>query len=189
MKILALNASPNKEGNTAFLLQTILDGCDGFETEMVSVARAMEYARWPFCTCCSQPCSKICYTNTYLEDVFQKMREADAIIFGSPVYFAGPSAQLKALFDKSRGLRGEKAFLGKKCAFVAVGASRFGGQESAIIAMHNMALVHGMTVINPGSMEYDAGHLGVSAQQPAQQDEFAMARCKSLALRLKQELA
>lgn len=190
MYILAINGSPNENGDTAFLLNTILSECEkeGVKTEMVNAGKALSYAKTPFCVSCSNPCSKVCYKGTKLEELFEKMKKADAIILGSPVYFGTMSAQIKALFDKTRALRGEKAFIGKPCGFVSVGASRFGGQETTLKHMMSMALVQGMTVVGSGHPDYDAGHHGVCAQRPAKDDEFAISRCKSMAKRLIKEI-
>lgn len=58
-----------------------------------------------------------------------KIEEADAVIFGSPVYFGSMTAQLKAFFDKTRDVRGRRAWVGIPAAAVSVGASKYGGQE------------------------------------------------------------
>jgi len=44
-----------------------------------------------------------------LEEAYEILKKADAIVMGSPVYFGSVSAQLKAFFDKTRKLRSEKA--------------------------------------------------------------------------------
>jgi len=190
MYIIGINGSPAQDGNVRFLLDTVLDKCAalGAKTEVISAADAVNSAKTPFCTVCSNPCSGVCYKNTSLEEVFEKMKAADVMVIGSPVYFGSVSAQLKALFDKTRRLRGEKAFVGKPCGFVAVGASRFGGQEATISAMHAMALVQGMTILGTGHADFDAGHLGVSAQRPASEDANAVSRCNSLAMRIMEEV-
>ena len=188
--ILGINGSPNDNGDTAFLINLILDECKkmGADIEIANAGKAVMSAKTPFCVACSNPCSKICYKGTALEELFEKMKKADAIVFGSPVYFGTASAQLKALFDKSRALRGEKVFIGKPCGFVSVGASRFGGQETTLKHMQSMALVQGMTVVGSGHSDYDAGHHGVAAQRPAKEDDFAKSRCKSMAKRLLEEI-
>ncbi|MEE1043780.1 MAG: flavodoxin family protein, partial [Clostridia bacterium] len=63
-----------------------------------------------------------------------------------------------------------------------------GGQEETIRAMQTLALVQGMTVINSGHWDFDAGHMGVSAQRPASEDEFAISRCHSMAKRIIDEI-
>ena len=180
MKIVALNGSPDPNGNTAFLLKEILSNCTGAETEIINIAGAVLDAKQPFCTNCSNPCSRICYKGTKLEEAYKKVTDADFVIIGSPVYFGSMSAQLKAFFDKTRMIRGEKAWLGKPMAAVSVGASKFGGEERTIDHIQSCALVLGMTVIGNGS-EWGMGHFGVAAQRPANEDENAIKQCKSLA--------
>ncbi len=189
-KILAVNGSHNEDGNTAFLLNTILDECSsfGFECEMVSAHKAVNSSKTPFCVSCSTPCSKVCYKGTYLEEVLNKMADADAIIFGSPVYFGGMSGQLKCLFDKTRDLRATKKLVGKLGAVVVCGASKYGGQELTVSQIQASMLVDGMTVIGPSCEEFGCGHTGVCAQKPAKDDDFALSRAKMLSHRLKEEL-
>ncbi len=184
MYVCAINGSPNTDGNTVYLLNRILERLNGIETEIIHFAKEIENLQRPFCTSCSTPCSKVCFSGTGVEEAFEKMKKADVILFGSPVYFAGPTAQIKALFDKSRAYRGEKAFVGKYGAAVVCGASKYGGQEATVRSLQDSMLVHGMTILGPGSHAYDAGHLGVCAARPAMEDDFAKSRCDSLAARI-----
>lgn len=184
MYVCALNGSPNKDGNTAFLLQRILNGLSGVETELLQIGEEMGKLPKAFCTGCATPCPKACFIGTPIEEAFEKMKRADVILFGSPVYFGAPSAQMKAFFDKSRAYRGEKAFVGKYAAAITCGASKYGGQEAAVRTLQDCMLVQGMTILGPGSHAFDAGHLGVSASKPAQEDAFALSRCDSLAARI-----
>ena len=188
MNILAINGSHDKCGDVQFLLQTFLDECKklGMEAEIVNAYEAVSDAKIPFCIKCSTPCSKQCYKGTKLETLFDKMKKADAIVLGSPVYFGSMSGQLKCLFDKTRALRTD--LTGKLGAAVVCGASRFGGQEATITDIHNVMYVEGMTVVGAASKAIGAGHLGVSAQSPSKEDEFALGRCVSLAHRLYEEL-
>lgn len=185
MYIVALNGSHNNDGNTAYLLNEILGHCKeaGAETELVSVHDAVNAAKTPFCVSCTSPCTKACYEGTLLEEAFEKVKRADFVIFGSPVYFGSMSAQLKAFFDKTRAVRAEKAWLGKPMAAVTVGATKYGGQERTLEAIHSCALVLGMTIVG-NSSRYCAGHFGVSAQRPAAEDEYAKGACKALAERI-----
>jgi len=178
--IVGINGSPKKDGDTAFLLKNVLNNCEGAKTEIINIGDAVLSAKTPFCISCSSPCDKRCYKGTDLEDAFNKISKADFIVFGSPVYFGSMSAQLKAFFDKTRAIRGEKTWLGKPMAAVSVGASKFGGEERTIDHIQSCALVLGMTVIGNGS-ELGMGHFGVSAQSPAKDDENALKQCKSLA--------
>ena len=188
MNILAINGSHHKDGDVEFLLRTFSTECEklGAKVEIENAYEAVSDAKFPFCIKCSTPCSRQCYKGTKLETLFDKMKKADAIVVGSPVYFGSMSGQLKCLFDKTRAIRSD--LTGKLGAAVVCGASRFGGQEATIGDIHNVLYVEGMTVVGAASREIGPGHLGVSAQSPAKEDEFAIGRCISLAHRLYEEL-
>jgi len=184
--IVGINGSPNKDGNTVFLLKNILEEAQKFgcEYRIINAGEAVLSSKIPFCAACSTPCSGKCYEGTPLEDAYNIISKADAVILGSPVYFGTVSAQLKAFFDKTRKIRGEKLWINKVGAGVTVGASKYGGQETTLRALHDIMLVHGMSIVGDGAGEYDAGHHGVCAQRPVQNDEYALARAKVLAKRL-----
>lgn len=186
MLIVGLNGSPNKEGNTKFLLNTVLNKAQslGAETKIIEVFDVIKTAKYSFCTVCSNPCSGICYQGTDLEKAFELLKKADGVVFGSPVYFGTVSAQLKALFDMSRKIRGEKGLYNTVGAAVTVGNAKYGGQETTIKALHDIMLVQGMIIIGDGFYEDDCGHHGVCAQKPSDQDSFALQRADILAKRL-----
>ncbi len=185
MYIVALNGSHNKDGNTAFLLNEILRYCakEGAETELISVHEAIMDTKIPFCINCTTPCAKVCYQGTKLEKAFQKVSKADFVLFGSPVYFGSMTAQLKAFFDKTRAVRADKAWLGKPMAAVAVGASKYGGQEHTIEHIQACAFVSGMTVLG-NSSGLSMGHFGLAAQKPANEDAYALKQAESMAKRI-----
>lgn len=186
MLIIGLNGSPNKNGNTKFLLNRIMEQAAllGAETQILDVAELLSTARYSFCNVCSNPCSGACFKGTKLDEAYEFMRKADGIVMGSPVYFGTISGQLKAFFDKTRKHRGEKAFYNKVAAGVTVATSKYGGQETTIKAMHDIMLVHGMIVLADGYRDDDCGHHGVCAHRPAENDEFAIKRAGILAKRL-----
>lgn len=186
MLIVGLNGSPNPDGNTKQLLREVLDKAEslGAATQLIEAGGIISALEQPFCTVCTEVCTGICYEDTPLADAFALMQEADGIVFGSPVYFGTVTAQLKAIFDKSRLLRRNKAFYNKVAAGVTVGASRFGGQETTMKALHDIMLVQGMIIVGDGYGEDDCGHHGVSAAKPAQEDANARKRAGILAKRL-----
>ena len=183
MLIVGLNGSPNRNGNTKFLINTVLNKVKelGAETIVYDVQELLNSAKHNFCVVCSSPCSGICYKDTKLEEAFEVMKKADGIILGSPSYFGTVSGQMKAFFDKTRKLRGEKALYNKVGAGITVGASKYGGQETTIKALHDIMLVQGMVVVGDGYFEDDCGHHGVCAHSPADKDDVAIKRAEILA--------
>jgi len=188
MKILALNGSARKDACTAFLLNTVLNSAKemGAEVELEYIQDAILECRVPFCVCCSGPCNQSCYLGTKLEQIFEKMCDADAIVIGSPSYFGTVSAQLKALFDKSGVMRAQRSFIGKLGGAVTVGAGRHGGQQTTQRAIQDMMLVHGMVILGDSADfdDYGMGHQGVAAQSPAIEDAFAISRAKAMGRQL-----
>ena len=184
--IVGLNGSPNKNGNTKFLLDAVLKKAEslGAKTEILEVPELVNSAKNSFCTACTNPCSGVCYKGTRLEEAFEKLRKADGIVFGSPSYFGSVTAQLKAFFDKTRKFRAEKAFYNKVVAGVTVGGSKYGGQETTMKALHDIMLVQGMIIVGDGYFEDDCGHHGVCAHRPAANDEFAVKRAEITGKRL-----
>ena len=183
MLIVGVNGSPNREGNTALLVEEVLKACRelGAGTELVQVMDALENQEQPYCVACSTPCPETCHQDPNLADAYDLLRQADGLVVGSPVYFGTVSAPLKAFWDKSRNLRRDKALVNKPAGAVCVAAARFGGQETTLRAIHDILLVHGMRIIGDGSAASGAGHQGVSAQRPAAEDEYALERARVMA--------
>jgi multimeric flavodoxin WrbA len=183
MLVVGVNGSPQRAGNTYMLLDAVLKRCAelGARTEIIHVMDALEEQEEPYCVACASPCPETCHTFQGLADAYDLLRDADALVVGSPVYFGTLSGQLKAFWDKSRNLRGEKALVNKPGGAVAVGAGRFGGQETTIRAIQDIMFVHGMRVIGDGSMATGPGHQGVAAQRPADEDQAALERARALA--------
>ena len=93
MKAVAFNGSHRKGGNTEFLLRKVLEpiGEAGIETELVQIGGKLLRG----CTACNK-CrenqdSRCVLKSDMVNDCIAKMIEADAILLGSPTYFAGMS--------------------------------------------------------------------------------------------------
>jgi multimeric flavodoxin WrbA len=191
MYILAINGSPNRSGNTVFLLQEVLNAAEeeGVEGKLIHVMDALKDQKMPFCVACSSPCKEACHAKSEgLREACDAMEDAAALVLGSPVYFGTVSAQLKALWDKTRAIRSRMTLVAKPGAAVSVGAARFGGQETTVKSLHDMLLVQGLSIVGDGTGDSDAGHHGVCAQKPAEQDSFAIDRAHILGRRLAREV-
>lgn len=189
-KIIAINGSPSTAGNTYFLLSELGKEIkkNGISFEIINLQEALQELRIPYCVCCSSPCNQSCYKGTKMDAVLQTCQEADGIIFGSPVYFGSMSAQLKCFFDKTRDARGKKAFLGKPCCAVSVGATKYGGQQSTLRSIQDCCMVLGFSIVTDADEEFGCGHFGLSAQKPACEDAYALSRIPVLAKRMCREV-
>lgn len=186
MYIIGLNGSPQKDGNTALLLKNALQAAKdkGAKIELIHAASCVDGLKNPFCIQCVPVCDNRCIKGTILEEVYNKMRKCDGLLIASPVYFGTVSGQLKAFWDKTRIMRKEKALYNVVGGALAVGASRFGGQETTLAALQEMMLVQGMTVVGDGYAEDDCGHGGAAAQKPSGQDEYGLKRAAVIGRRV-----
>ncbi|MCX6672126.1 MAG: flavodoxin family protein [Euryarchaeota archaeon] len=105
MKIVGINGSPRKNGNTYFLLKKTLESS---KIENKKIIHLVDYNILP-CNACGK-CweTKKCPINDDLEKVISEIMNSDAIVIGSPVYYGTISAQLKAFIDRSGELLGAR---------------------------------------------------------------------------------
>ena len=162
MKVIGISGSPRPEGNTTLLVREALNAIaeEGIETEFISLADK-ELNPCIGCNICEEIGSRQIIDD--VDEILQKMKEADGIIVGSPVYFGGVTAQLKILMDRSRPLRRGFQMSNKVGGAIAVGASRNGGQETTIQQIHNFFLIHSMIVVGDKEPTAHYGGTGVGA--------------------------
>ncbi len=184
--IVAINGSPHKAGNTSILLEKAIDECEkmGAKVELLHCQTLLRSVKSSFCVACSSPCSGKCYADTELGAALDILAKADGVIVGSPVYFGTVSGQIKSFWDRTRKLRTNKSLLNVVGAAMATGASRFGGQENTIDAIHDMFLVQGMLIIGDGHHTDTPGHFGCASQKPSTDDTYAIARARILGKRI-----
>ena len=100
MKILAIHGSPRTiRSTTRRLAGLVLGGAAdaGAETEMIDLA---DYHITPCTACDACSLNGICVFEDDMPALVARMREADAIVFGSPVYIDNVSGQMKVFFDR-----------------------------------------------------------------------------------------
>jgi multimeric flavodoxin WrbA len=98
-KILAIIGSPRKGGNTDLLVQKVAEGAisKGAKVETMHLGE-MNIRECDGCHVCWQ--GKPCPKRDDMLDTYKKITESDAIVFGTPVYWYGPTALMKALIDR-----------------------------------------------------------------------------------------
>ena len=91
--------SPRKKGNTDILVDRILDGAKnaGAEVEKVHL-KNLNIKECDGCYACWK--GKECPKKDDMNDLYPMIASADVIVFGTPVYWFGPTALLKALIDR-----------------------------------------------------------------------------------------
>jgi multimeric flavodoxin WrbA len=98
-KILAVVGSPRKGGNTDLLVRKLAEGAasKGAQVDTIFLA-GLNIRECDGCHACWK--GKSCCKKDDMLDLYQKISESDAIVFGTPVYWFGPTALMKAFIDR-----------------------------------------------------------------------------------------
>ena len=99
MKVLLINGSPKVKGNTAFALEQMAEvfAAEGIETELIQVG-SKEIRGCTGCGACYK--NGKCVFDDLVNEVGEKLKDADGIIVGSPVYYASPNGTLISFLDR-----------------------------------------------------------------------------------------
>lgn len=147
MKVLAINGSARKNGNTDVLINRILVKLEdaGIETEKIQLAgKRIE----PCTACFTCGGKKNCVHNKdCFREIFKKMIEADGIVLGSPVYSANISSSMQAFLERAAVVCDMNPGLLKHKVGVSVAAARRGGALNAVDSMNHFFLNHEMFVV------------------------------------------
>ncbi|MGN0058729.1 MAG: flavodoxin family protein [Phocaeicola plebeius] len=107
-KILFVNGSPNRDGNTAALAKELLEG--------------KEYETIALTDYCINFYGQILDGDQF-DEVYKKMKEADVVVMGSPVYWHNICASMRTLLERFYGPIEPGSFKGKKLFFLYQGAA------------------------------------------------------------------
>ena len=120
MKLIAINSSPRKDGNSDVICQRLLQGAAeaGLETEKIDL-RSMDLRPCTACYACRQ--TGKCIQKDGMNELMEKLIGADVIALSSPVYFYSICAQLKIFID--RCLPRYRELAGKSFVFIVTAAA------------------------------------------------------------------
>lgn len=109
MFVVGLQGSPRKKGNTDYLLDRFLEqaAANGAETEKIQVAQK-NILPCIGCNSCMKTGQCVIQTDDMFHEIYALLQTADLIVAATPVFFYGPSAQLKALIDRTQTLWSRK---------------------------------------------------------------------------------
>ena len=143
MKVLLVNGSPHEKGCTYTALKEVADAlnAEGVETEILWIGAKMLAG----CMACGH-CKRTgeCFGKDIVNEMIPRIPEFDGFVFGSPVYYAGPSGQLTAFLD--RFFYAGSGFAGKLGA--AVVSCRRGGASAAFDRLNKYFTINSMPVVS-----------------------------------------
>jgi multimeric flavodoxin WrbA len=124
-KMLMINGSPRSNGSSADVLKIIAEKCalKGYECEIVDLGK-LKISHCKGCMACKS--SGKCCNNDDMTALYDKVQNADAVAFATPVYFAAETGLLKNFIDRLYALIDRKD---------GVRSVRFGKEKKGIIAI------------------------------------------------------
>lgn len=144
MKVLLVNGSSRENGCTGVALSEVARALheEGIETETVFIGNT------PLADCLAcRKCSELgrCVIDDAVNEFVEKAKHADGFVFGSPVYYAHPSARLLALLDRAF-YSGSAHFAFKPAASVL--SARRAGTTASFDVLNKYFTISSMPVVS-----------------------------------------
>ena len=173
MKVLLINGSPRKDGNTAIALNEMIKVFEsqGIETELLHIGGKDIRG----CIACGK-CRQLghCVFDDIVVQASQKLAEADGLVVGSPVYYAAANGTVVSFMD--RLFYSNSADLRMKVG-AAVSVARRGGQTTTFDQLNKYFTISGMPVAS--SQYWNSVHGGAPGE--AAQDAEGLQVMRALA--------
>ena len=146
MNILFINGSPNKNGNTAALAEALLKGKE-YETLNLTDYRIGSYGQ--------------AFADDQLDEVIARMKKAEVIVIGSPLYWHNLCGSVRNVFDRFYGKVENGEFSGRKLYFLFQGAApEKWMMEAGEYTMKRFAKLYGMEYAGMATDKKEADKLG-----------------------------
>ncbi len=140
--ILFINGSPNKAGNTAAIAKSLIGNKD-YDTLNLVDYKIYSYGQN--------------FADDQFDEVLQKMKDAETIIIGSPVYWHNICGSVRNLLDRFYGPVGSGEMAGRKLAFIFQGAAPEKWMlEAGEYTMNRFAKLYGMEYIGMATNKKEA---------------------------------
>ncbi len=151
-KVVAINSSPRKNGNTAAMIDTIfsiLDEREDITCETIHIG-GQSFRGCKGCYLCKKNQDRKCIiSDDYVNECITKMIDADVIILGSPTFYSTLTSEMKALIDRAGTVTRGNGFLLEHKIGVSLSPVRRAGGMNTIQTMNNFFLLSNMII--PGS--------------------------------------
>jgi multimeric flavodoxin WrbA len=156
-KVVAINGSARKGGNTAILLGYVLKELEneGIETELIELSGAKIHGCMACRKCSAKKDRRCAQTGDMGNALIEKMEQADGILLGSPTYVADVTPEIKALMDRACLVSKANGGIFRRKVGAAVVAVRRAGAIHAFDALNHFFLISEMIV--PGSSYWNIG--------------------------------
>ena len=157
MKAIAINGSPRSGGNTEIMLKKVLEPLEaaGWSTEYLRIGGKPVRGCIACLKCFEKQNGRCSIERDNMNKYLEKIYAADAVILGSPTFFADVTPELKALIDRAGFVALANGGMLKGKIGAAVVAARRGGATHVFDTINHMFFLSSMIV--PGSIYWNFG--------------------------------
>ncbi len=157
LNIVAFNGSARKGGNTRVMLEAVLQPLQeaGAQTELIELAGTNPKGCRACFVCIKKKDGSCAIKDDVVNQCVDKMAGADAIILGSPTYFADVTTEMKALIDRCGMVGRANGHLYRRKVGAAVAVARRAGEIHAFDTMNHFFQINHMIVV--GSSYWNIG--------------------------------
>ena len=158
MKVIAFNGSPKKGGNTFNALQSMqpIFEQNGVDFEILHIGNSTIQGCMACRACRTNKNERCVFDKDPVNEMIQKAKEADGIIFASPVYYASINGTFKSFLDRMFYVSGSNGHLFRHKVGAAVVVTRRAGGSNAFLDLNNYLLYSEMII--PASNYWNVLH-------------------------------
>lgn len=157
MKVVALNGSARKDGNTAILINCVFDELkkEGIETELIQMAGKPIQGCIACYKCFKNQNRRCSVEKDMLNEIIAAMETAEGVLLGSPTYFSDVSSGMRAFIERCGFVARANNYMFKGKVGAAVVAVRRAGAIPAFSSMN--LFLHYMQMFMPGASYWSIG--------------------------------
>ena len=157
MKVVLINSSPRKEGNTYLCLNMVMKELqvEGIKCELIWIGMEKLHGCISCYKCFANKDKKCAVTDDKMNEYIEKLFEADGIILGTPTYVANMTANMKALTERAVLVSLANDNLLRRKVGAAVVAVRRAGATNVFSSLNFFFLISEMIVV--GSTYWNLG--------------------------------
>ncbi len=132
MKVIAINGSPRAKGNTYYAIKKVFEVLEkeGIETEIIHIGKEKVNGCLGCGKCYRTKDDRCVITDDEFNNWVEKLKEADGIIFASPVYWSGINGTMKSFLDRLFYVAGVNGLFRHKVGAGLVAVRRTGGMPA-----------------------------------------------------------
>lgn len=119
--VIVILGSPRRKGNSATLAENVISGAKSMGAMVDTYfLHGMDIEPCDACDICHEDMNAECVINDDMQKLYPKLRQADALVIASPIYWFTVSAQTKLFMDRcyALGVSEEYALKGKRIGIV-----------------------------------------------------------------------